>query len=245
MADTPDLHPPRGHWPKRFAPLTPEQEAISNDFMRHWHEVLPRRYGIIERFNHGFPARHGMPPTPCRTLEIGAGLGEHLEYETLDGQEYHCLELRPNMAEAIARRYPGVHTVVGDCQARLPFDDGHFDRILAIHVLEHLPDLPAAIDEAARLLAPGGVFCTVLPCDPGLAYGLARKLSAERIFRKRYRQSYDWFIRREHINSPAEILGQLDRHFTREHRRFFPLGLPVMTLNLCLGLVLRKRTAAP
>ena len=25
-------------WPKVIPPLTPEQQAISDDFMRHWHE---------------------------------------------------------------------------------------------------------------------------------------------------------------------------------------------------------------
>ena len=29
--------------------------------------------------------------------------------------------------------------------------DGYFDRILAVHVLEHLPNLPAAIRECYRL----------------------------------------------------------------------------------------------
>ena len=92
-----------------------------------------------------------------------------------------------------------------------------------------------------RLLAATGVLCVVIPCDPGLAYGLARKISAERIFRKRYRQSYDWFIRREHINSPHEIIGQLTQHFRIVHRRFFPLRVPLIDLNLCIGMVLRKR----
>jgi SAM-dependent methyltransferase len=231
----------RGSWPKTFPALTDEQVAISNDFMQYWHEVLPRRYGVIERFNHGYPVAAAPPQPLCRTLEIGAGLGEHLAYEQLDGQEYTCLELRENMAQEIQRRYPAAKTLVGDCQQRLPVADGHFDRILAIHVLEHLPNLPAAVAEMERLLAATGVLCVVIPCDPGLAYGLARKISAERIFRKRYRQSYDWFIRREHINSPHEIIGQLAQRFQIVHRRFFPLRVPLIDLNLCIGMVLRKR----
>ena len=63
-----------GKWPKTFPPLTVEQERIRDDFMRHWHEVLPRRYGVVERFSHGYVVDHA-PPGFARTLEVGAGLG--------------------------------------------------------------------------------------------------------------------------------------------------------------------------
>src|SRR6185437_8225251 len=116
------------------------------------------------------------------------------------------------------------------------FDDGYFDRVLAIHVLEHLPKLPAAVDELHRVLKPGGVFAVVIPCDPGLVYEMARKISAERIFRWRYHQPYRWLIRREHINSPREITGQLRRRFRIEARRYFPFAVPAVNLNLCLGM---------
>ena len=42
--------------------------------MKGWHEILEHRYQIIERFNHGWPAK--LPhKTGSKTLEIGAGLG--------------------------------------------------------------------------------------------------------------------------------------------------------------------------
>ncbi len=237
-----DLYPPRFQWPKLLPPLTAEQQRISDDFVRHWHEVLPRRYGMIERFNHGFPVRQHDIKIGGKTIEIGAGLGEHARYENLDIQDYYCLELREIMAENIQTRFPKVKVVMGDCQQRLSFPDGFFDRVVAVHVLEHLPDLPAALAEMARLLNPKGVFHIVIPCDPGWLYRLTRFISAERIFRRRYKQSYDWFIRREHINSPSEILAVLERYFYIEKREFFPFRLPFIDLNLCLGLVARKKT---
>lgn len=232
----------RPKWPKTFPPLTPEQEAIRDDFMKHWHEVLPRRFGAIERFNHGFVVRTA-PAGFSRTLEIGAGLGEHLEYERLDDAQragYVALELRPGMAAEIARRFPGVQTRVGDCQERLDFPDGHFDRIVVVHVLEHLPDLPAAVRELRRVCDPArGVLQVVLPCEGGLAYSLARRISAQRIFERRYGQPYRWFIEREHVNRPEEILEELRPHFRVERRAFFPLPVPSVALNLVVGLVLR------
>ena len=230
-------------WPKQLPPLTPEQARISDDFMRAWHEALPR-YGIVERFNHLFPVRHS-PPDFRRTLEIGAGLGEHLAFERMTPEqegEYHAVELRANMAERLRERFPRVRTVVGDCQKRLPFPDGHFDRILAIHVLEHLPDLPAAIREAYRLCDKArGRFLVVIPCEGSLAYTIARKISAERLYKKRYGASYRWFYTREHINLPPEIFEELDPYFTVELRRFFPIPLPIIWANLCIGLSLIPR----
>jgi SAM-dependent methyltransferase len=233
-----------GQWPKTFSPLSAEQERIRDDFMHYWHEVLPRKYGVVDRFNHRYPVDHA-PAEFHRTLEIGAGLGEHLEYERLTPAQragYVALELRPNMAAELARRFPDVEVRVGDCQQRLDFEDGAFDRIVAVHVLEHLPNLPAAVSEMHRLCRPGrGRFQIAIPCEGGLAYGLARRISAQRIFERRYHQPYRWFIEREHINKPAEILEVLAPHFTIEHKAFFPLFVPVVTVNLCIGITLRPR----
>lgn len=232
--------PPRYVWPKELPPLSVEQQAISDDWMRHWHELSPRTYGAFQQFNHTYPVRCAPNAADYRTLEIGAGLGEHLDYEPLDRQEYHCVEIRQNMAEAIAQRFPGITLTVADCQTQLPYPDSHFDRVIAIHVLEHLPNLPGAINECHRVSKLGSKFAVVIPCDPGLVYGLARKMSSERIFRRRYGMSFDWLIHREHINSPDEILGQLKRKFLIEHRQFWPLAIPVTSLNLCLGMTLVK-----
>src|SRR4051794_39473182 len=38
-------------WPKTLPPLTEQQKAISDDWMRYWHSILPNKYGVIEKFN--------------------------------------------------------------------------------------------------------------------------------------------------------------------------------------------------
>ena len=227
-------------WPKVLPPLTPEQQKVSDDFYRHWHEVLPNKYRAIEEFNHSYPRRM-LPDMPSpRTLEIGPGSGGHIAHEDLSNQSYFCIELRQHLADLIMQRFPQVHAVVGDCQRNIPFENNFFNRVLATHVLEHLPNLPGALDEIKRVLAPGGLVSIVLPCDPGLAYGFARKISAERIFKKRYGMSYDWFIHREHINSPEEILTLLRERFTPLHMEYWPLRVPAVNLNLCIGITLTK-----
>jgi ubiquinone/menaquinone biosynthesis C-methylase UbiE len=231
-------------WPKPLPELTDEQKRISDDFMKYWHEVLPKRYAIIDEFNHRYPVRH-TPRCFKRTLEIGAGIGEHLEYESLTAEQltgYYALELRENMAAKLRIRFPDIKVVVGDCQTGLAFPDGYFDRILAIHVLEHLPNLPAAIAEMSRLCEKDrGYFSVVIPCEGSLAYTIARRISAQRIFEKRYRQSYRWLIEREHLNRPHEILDELRAYFKIIHRGFFPLPIPAVACNLCIGLTLRPK----
>jgi SAM-dependent methyltransferase len=232
---------PRFKWPKHIPPLDAEQKRINDDFVKHWHEVLPLRFGAVEGFNHNYPLRFLPQQARFRTLELGAGIGAHIGYEDLSRQDYHCIELRQNMADEIVRRFPAITATVADCQQRTPYDNASFDRVVVVHVLEHLPDLPACLDEVNRLLKPGGLFSVVLPCDPGMAYGLARKISAERIFKKRYNMPYGWFIGREHINSPDEILTLMTERFDEVDRTYFPLRVPVTTFNLCIGTTMKKR----
>jgi len=218
--------------------LTPEQATIRNDFYRVWLETLPRRYHLIEHFNHRYPRR--TAGVGQRTLEIGGGMGAHLAYEDLAAQrEYVVLEIAPTLAERMAQR-PPVRVVVGDCQERLSFSDNYFDRVLAIHVLEHLIALPNALAEIHRVLRPGGRMAVVIPCEGGWAYRLARRVSARRMFERRYGQSYDWFVAYEHVNRPAEIVAELTRLFTLEHARYWPLGVPIVGPNLVIGLTFRK-----
>ena len=147
------------------------------------------------------------------------------------------------MAEQIKINFPEIQSYVADCQQTLSFPEGYFDRVLAIHVLEHLPNLPAAVKEMYRLCnKEHGYFSVVIPCEGGLLYSLARKMSAQRLFERRYQQRYQWFIEREHINRPSEIVQELEPYFYIKHRQFFPFLLPIVHSNLCIGMTLYPRS---
>jgi len=52
--------------------------------------------------------------------------------------------------------HPGLHLEVADLMA-LPFDDAAFDVVHAHQVLQHVPDPVGALEEAWRVLRPGGI----------------------------------------------------------------------------------------
>jgi predicted SAM-dependent methyltransferase len=70
--------------------------------------------------------------------------------------------------------------VVGDITGRLPWSDGQAHRIYIGHVLEHLAldDVPTALAECKRLLAPGGLLAVVGPdCDRATAMLIEGEIS--------------------------------------------------------------------
>ena len=230
-------------WPKKLPPLDPEQQRINDDFMEHWHDVFPKRFGFADGWNHRYVSRRA-PAGFRRTLEVGAGLGEHFAWEHLTSEQeenYVALEMREAMAERIRARFPRVQVLVGDIQAGLKFPDGHFDRLIAIHVLEHLPDLPRAVREMRRLCARDGTLQVVIPCEGSLATACARRISAQRIYERRYGRPYRLFIEREHLHQPWEIVEELSAAFDLVERSFFPVPLAMEWCNLFIGMTLRLR----
>lgn len=231
-------------FPKSIPEMTPLQIQVSDEWMKYWHENAPSKYGINERFNNDFPIKslkHRRKNNDReRVLEIGAGIGEHISREDLSGCDYYALDLRENMINELQSRYPEVHGIVGNIEKGTTFENEYFDRIIAIMVLEHLPDLPSALREVHRLLKKDGVFSVVIPCEQGLLHRFARSISGARLFKKEFGHTgvdYYWLIEKtEHINLPAEIMEECGRLFDIMNKVFFPSVLPVINLNLAIGI---------
>jgi len=230
---------PKNKWPKRRPVLTEREKWILTDRAEYWLTNAPKKYEYVERFNQIWVAENCRKGG--RVLEIGAGLGEHLRYEDMNKIEFYALDIRPEMIKGIKKRFPKVKTILGDCQKRMDFPKNFFDRVLAIHVLEHLPNLPSALKEVHRVLKPDGEFGVVIPCEGGLARELARYMGVKQVFEKKYGVSYDWYNKIEHINTAKEIIEELDAYFDVHKKSFFPLRIPSINLNLALGMVLKPK----
>jgi ubiquinone/menaquinone biosynthesis C-methylase UbiE len=103
------------------------------------------------------------PPRYERALEIGAGTGYfslNLLRRGIVGAAT-ATDISPGMLEVLKKSAGElgveVEAVTADAE-RLPFPDRSFDLVLGHAVLHHLPHLSTALDECARVLAPGGTL---------------------------------------------------------------------------------------
>jgi len=231
-------------WPKKVAELNERQLEAREGFMRGWLELLPNKYGVVEKFNQGWVAKLPLPTQKIKTLEIGAGLGEHASWEDLSNQDYYHLDYRKEFTDLLAKKFGDSQSILADIQEKVDLPAESYDRIVALHVLEHLPSLVKAVVEIVRLLKKDGFFDVVIPCEGGLAYGIARKISAQRYFEKRFKMDYIPIVKTEHVNMGYEIVRLLELFFNFETSSFFPLKVPVFTMNLCYGMRLRRRSEA-
>ncbi|MBC8550660.1 MAG: class I SAM-dependent methyltransferase [Candidatus Brocadiales bacterium] len=223
-------------WPKKLPELSDRQIEIKNDFMYYILEEFPKiGGGIREKFSYSHPVKH--TPKGGRVLDIGVGAGDALDYESLDELEYTAVELLPELAKKAHKNHPKAGVIIADSQGHLPFSDNTFDRVKALDVLEHLPDLPLALSEIYRVLKPNGVFCVAIPTE-GLPNKLAHMLYTNRMFKKRYGTDCYWWLDSEHINRPWEVIEELEKYFTIKRKDFFPFVLPIRLINLALAMIL-------
>jgi SAM-dependent methyltransferase len=93
-------------------------------------------------------------------LDVGCGYGRYLTSLRQRGHRGRLLGLDASagMAAAAAAAAAGdAGTVVADASA-LPVVDAGADAALAMHMLYHVPGLPAAVAELRRVVRPGGVL---------------------------------------------------------------------------------------
>lgn len=100
---------------------------------------------------------------PC--LEIGCGTGVHAATVRELGRTPVGVDLSAGMLRHATGRLP----VARADAVRLPFADRSVPAVVAVMVHTDMPGYPAVLGEAARVLAPGGVFVHVgvHPCFCG------------------------------------------------------------------------------
>ncbi len=124
-------------------------------FARRYYAALVRRYA---------PARGG------KLLELGAGLG-HLLGLLQDDFECVGIDIADYSAEQIERNAPRARGLVMSADDLSPFADGEFAVVVALHLVEHLPDPADTLRQVYRILQGGGLF---LFATPNPVYSLRR-----------------------------------------------------------------------
>jgi SAM-dependent methyltransferase len=116
-----------------------------------------------------------------RILEVGAGNGNFASL--LLGQHacerYLALEPSPHFFDdlrALAARTPGLEHRQAPITGLTASEQGEFDTVLSVHVLEHVEDDFGFICSALRALKPGGHLITLVPALPALYARLDQKI---------------------------------------------------------------------
>lgn len=182
--------------------------------------------------------------TPTAILDIGCGPGANLEmlsaHAPVTGVDPDEESLN------LARRYPHKRLLQAEANS-LPVDDGAFDLVCLLDVLEHLDDEQAALDEAWRALAAGGHLIATVPAHPFLYSSHDRAQEHRRRYtRKRFcglvaslpgadlRFFSGWNTALLPLAVPARLLDRLLRRPPRND-----LSRPLLGLNALLALALK------
>lgn len=110
-------------------------------------QILP----LVERYASGAK----------RALDIGCGEGQISRCLERQGAEVVGLDLAASQVR-MARRRGGSSYYLQACAQQLPFCGASFDTVVLCLAIEHVEPFEAAIQEVARVLAPGGRFVFLL-----------------------------------------------------------------------------------
>jgi ubiquinone/menaquinone biosynthesis C-methylase UbiE len=95
-----------------------------------------------------------------KALDVGCGAGRMASALTDRGYDFWGVDAAPAMIELARRRHsanPRAHFHVADAHA-LAFEDGSFDVVICMGVIDRIQDWESAILEMIRVLRPGGAL---------------------------------------------------------------------------------------
>jgi len=99
-----------------------------------------------------------------RVLDLGCAAGAISHFLTCLGCETIGVDAEPRAIEKARELFPDLRFQLANV-ARLPFEDGAFDKAVAADLVEHLDDATfrAMLGEARRVLRPGGTLSIYTP----------------------------------------------------------------------------------
>jgi SAM-dependent methyltransferase len=117
----------------------------------------------IDRVHKAALRRAVNPSAGVRILDFGCGTGRLSGWLADAGASVVGVDATPEMIEVARRRVPGTKFVVSE-GGQLPFDDGSFDAVVAVYVLQYYvadQSIEVLLAEFHRLLSPGGAFVAI------------------------------------------------------------------------------------
>jgi len=138
----------------------------------------------------GFIARY-LPHDSGRVLDIACGTGKLSQLIDSHGFERVSLEYDFEPLRWFRRRDAEALLVNADAQA-LPFADASFDHVIAVEMIDYVPNRARFYSEMLRVLKPGGrlmMTYTNKRSIKGLVYGAYLRLAGRARIRRYYEQT--------------------------------------------------------
>lgn len=156
-------------------------------------------------------------------IDLGCGMGVMLKFLAERFASVRAIDTEPRVAEKVVADFSltQVQTVKRTTQ-HLHADNESADLVVALDVLEHIPDLDAEIAELARVIKPGGYLLVSAPTENWL-YLLGRRMA-----RFKYEDDH-------HHRSGLAVLEAVAKSFREVRRKAI---LPLLT---CSYVVLYQR----
>lgn len=116
-----------------------------------WRAGQERRLEMVRRY---------VPLEGKKILDVGCGIGTYLQALKRFTGDLYGVEIYKGRAEQAKKITPNISIAPAE---ELPFDDATFDVVFSHEVLEHVDDDQKAIEEATRVLKPGGHIVIFAP----------------------------------------------------------------------------------
>ncbi len=131
-----------------------DQGIKRNMFQKYWHW---RRFSEILKY---------VQPITGSMLDIGChgGTFTHRLLDKLQTKDIYGIDISPSAIALIKKRLPFGKFQVANAQ-ELPFQDGFFEVVFCLEVLEHVDDPISVLQEVKRVLKKGGKFYILVPSD--------------------------------------------------------------------------------
>ena len=195
---------------------------------------------ILWKYPHRLMEKPFKNNSKKRILELGAGEGEHLQFVKQNFNEYLLTDIDKKRLDKIIVEDPQRVSTKKVDASHLPFGDNTFDRVVATCLIAHLSDPEKAMSEWRRVLKPGGNLSIYVPCEPGFALRLFRKLFTAPKAKKLGFEGFNLYIARDHVNDAFRILNLLVEIFREDSVKlvFRPFYFRTWYLNLfCIAQV--------
>lgn len=156
--------------------------------------------------------------TGKKTLEIGAGTLNHLQYEK--NKVYDIVEPFKDLyiespdLKKVNKIFNNLNEVP---------ENNKYDRIVSIATFEHILDLPDMVAKCCLLLKEEGYLRVSIPNEGSLLWKIGWKLTTGLEFRLKYNLSYEKLLKYEHVNTASEV-EMILKYFFKNIRISF-LGL--------------------